>query len=58
MLSPEWFTDSDQIIVWENIVDCFADLSSTCCSDIKSLLKEYTEKIWKNSVHNKWLLDG
>ena len=50
MLSPECFTASDQIIVEENIVDYFADLSSTCCSYTKSMVKEYTEKLWQNSV--------
>ena len=58
MLSPECFTASDQIIVEENIVDYFADLSSTCCSYTKSMVKEYTEKLWQNSIQNKWLLNG
>ena len=44
MLSPECFTVSDQIIVEENIVDYFADLSNTCCSYTKSMVKEYTKK--------------
>ena len=39
MLSPKCFTVSDQIIVEENIVDYFADLSSTCCSYTKSMVK-------------------
>ena len=51
------FTVSDQITVKENIVDYFADLSSTCCSYTKSMVKEYTEKLWQNSVQNKWLLN-
>ena len=57
MLSLECFTDSDQIIVRENIVDRFADLSSKCCSYTKSVVKECSvlKKIWQNSVQNKWL---
>ena len=58
MFSPECFTVSDQIIVEENIVDYFADLSSRWCSYTKSMVKEYTEKLWQNSVQNKWLLNG
>ena len=58
MLSPECFTASDQLIAEENIVDYFADLSSTCCSYTKSMVKEYTEKLWQNSIQNKWLLNG
>ena len=58
MLSPECFTVSDQITVEENIVDHFADLSITCCSYTKTMVKEYTEKLWQNSVQNKWLLNG
>ena len=56
MLSPECFTDSNQIILRVNIVDCFADLSSTCCSYTQSVVNEHTEKIWQNSVKNKWRL--
>ena len=46
MLSPECFTVSDQIIVEENIVDHFADLSSTV--HVALIPKAWLRSILKN----------
>ena len=55
---PTDFTDSDIAIITSSDFSSFGNLSKKSCSYTPSIIKTYTEKIWKTSLKNKYQNEG
>ena len=55
---PAEFTDSDIAIIKSLDFTSFGNLSKKSCSYTPNIIKAYTEKLWKNSLNNKYQNEG
>ena len=55
---PLEFTDSDKIIISSSDYTSFGNLSKKSCSYTPSIIKAYTEKLWGNTLKNKYQSEG